>query len=111
MCPTLPHFVSITLKIDRLTTERRWTWIRQRDEEARERVQALKGFYVAAVAYVPVNIMLFVIDILTPGGPWFFWPLLGWGLGLGLYALNVFGGIFGRGWEERKIRELMDRDR
>jgi hypothetical protein len=75
--------------------------------------QALRGFYIHAIVYVPVNTMLFTIDFLTPGGFWFFWPMLGWGIGLGVHAANTFvlGGSTGRGWEERKIRELMDRDR
>lgn len=85
----------------------------QRYEEARRRVEDLKGFYVHAVVYVLVNIMLFSVDFLTPGGFWFFWPLLGWGIGLGVHAANTFvlGGTMGWDWEERKIRDLMDRDR
>jgi 2TM domain len=87
----------------------------QRYDRAHARVQALKGFYTHATAYVLVNIGLFVINLLTGGGWWFYWPLLGWGIGLGIHALSVFGfrggGTWGRDWEERKTRELMDRDR
>jgi 2TM domain len=86
----------------------------QRYDRAHARVQELKGFYTHATAYVLVNIGLFVINLLTGGGWWFYWPLLGWGIGLGIHALSVFafgGGPFGREWEERKTRELMDRDR
>ena len=86
----------------------------QRYDRAHARVQELKGFYTHATAYVLVNIGLFVINVLTGGGWWFYWPLLGWGIGLGIHALSVFafgGGPFGRDWEERKTRELMDRDR
>ena len=63
----------------------------QRYERARARVKALKGFYTHATIYVIVNIFLFLIDLLTGGGWWFYWPLLGWGIGLGVHALNVFG--------------------
>jgi hypothetical protein len=86
----------------------------RRYERAQARVKELKGFYTHATAYVLVNIGLFVINLLTGGGWWFYWPLLGWGIGLGIHALSVFafgGGPFGRDWEERKTRELMDRDR
>ncbi len=85
----------------------------QRYERARARVQALKGFYTHATAYVLVNIGLFVINLLSGGQWWFYWPLLGWGVGLGVHALNVFilGGRFGRDWEERKTQEIMGRDR
>jgi hypothetical protein len=77
-------------------------------------VQALKGFYTHAIAYVLVNIGLFVVNSLLTGGRWWsYWPLLGWSIGLGVHALNVFalGGRFGRDWEERRTGELMDRYR
>jgi hypothetical protein len=84
----------------------------QRYERARKRVQALKGFYTHATAFILVNIGLFVINLLTGEGWWFYWPLIFWGIGLGIHALNVFGlgGRFGQDWEERKTRELMDKD-
>ena len=87
----------------------------QRYDRAHARVQALKGFYTHATAYVLVNIGLFVIDLLTGVGWWSYWPLLGWGIGLGIHALSIFGlgggGPWGRDWEEHKTRELMDRHR
>jgi 2TM domain len=86
----------------------------QRYERARARVQSLKDFYTHATVYVLVNIGLFVINLLTGGGWWFFFPLIGWGIGLGIHAFSVFGsgiGPWGQEWEERKTRELMDRDR
>src|ERR687890_2359883 len=86
----------------------------QRYDRAQARAKELRDFYTHATVYVLVNIGLFVINVLTGGGWWFYWPLLGWGIGLGIHALSVFafgGGPFGREWEERKTRELMDRDR
>ena len=87
----------------------------RRYDRAHARVQDLKGFYTHATAYVLVNSGLFAINLLAGGGWWFYWPLLGWGVGLGIHALSVFafggGGPWGRNWEERKTRELMDRDR
>jgi hypothetical protein len=45
---------------------------------------------------------------------WFYWALIGWGIGLGVHALAVFGfsggGPWGREWEERKMREMMDKE-
>jgi hypothetical protein len=86
----------------------------QRYDRARARAKELRDFYAHATVYVLVNLGLFAINVLTGGGWWFYWPLLGWGIGLGIHALSVFafgGGPFGREWEERKTRELMDRDR
>jgi hypothetical protein len=82
----------------------------QNYERARARVQALKDFYAHATAYVLVNIGLFVINLFAGGSWWFFWPLVFWGIGLGVHALNVFvlDGRLGQDWEKRKTRELMD---
>ena len=83
----------------------------ERYERARQRVEALRGFYIHLVFYVIVNAGLFLIDMLASGGTWFYWPLLGWGIGLAVHAVSVFArGPFGADWEQRKIRELMDKD-
>jgi hypothetical protein len=84
----------------------------KREKMAREHVQELKAFYGVLALYVIVNAVLFVVDMLTPGGTWFFWPVLGWGLGMGAWAVSLFGvwGRFGRDWEERKVREFIERD-
>jgi hypothetical protein len=88
---------------------------RQRYQRTRARVQVLKGFYIHAMAFVLVNVALLSINALVGGGWWFYWPLIGWGIGLGVHALAVFGfgggGPWGRGWEERKTREMMDEER
>lgn len=82
-------------------------------ERARKRVEDLSGFYMHLLVYLVVNLGLFLIDMLTPGGPWFYWPLIGWGIGVLLHALGVFleGSQFSQRWEERKIRQLMDKER
>jgi hypothetical protein len=86
----------------------------QRYEQARARVRSIKGLYIHATAFVLVNVALFAINVLAGGVWWFYWPLLGWGVGLGVHALAVFGfgggGPWGQDWEERKIRERMDKE-
>jgi hypothetical protein len=42
------------------------------------------------------------------GFQWFWFPLLGWGLGVAFHGFAAFG--YGANWEERKIRELMERE-
>jgi hypothetical protein len=53
--------------------------------------------------------------MLVGGAWWFYWPLVGWGIGLGLHAFGVFGfgggGPWGREWEERKTQEIMKQER
>jgi len=83
-------------------------------KRAQERVQQLRGFYIHAAIYVFVNIFLLLINLLTsPSSLWFYWPLLGWGVGLAVHAFVVFGagGTLGKEWEERKIRQVMEQER
>ncbi len=86
----------------------------ERYKRARARVQELRFFYTHVAVYVCVNIFLLLINLLTdPWNLWFYWPLLGWGIGLAVHAFFVFGfgGTMGRKWEEQKIREIMEQER
>jgi hypothetical protein len=81
--------------------------------KARKRVEEIKGFYGNLIAYVIVNIGLMVINLLTsPAYLWFFWPMLGWGIGVVFHGLKVFNYMpfLGKEWEEQKIKEFMDRE-
>jgi hypothetical protein len=76
---------------------------------AQKVVQARRGLYAHATVYAIVNTALFIIDYLTPGGPWFFWPLVGWGVALVINAVVVFAGLTpGSEAEERAIRRYLD---
>ena len=78
---------------------------------AKRRVRVLKGFYIHLATYIAVMALLLLIDFLTGGGWWFYWPLLGWGIGIVAHAFTVFGigGILGSEWEEKKTRDLMSK--
>jgi len=81
---------------------------------ARKQVDEEKGFYSHATSYIVVNGFLFALDFFTsPGHWWFYWPLLGWGIGLASHGFQVFGRqrLFSSRWEDRRIKELMDKDR
>ena len=83
-------------------------------EHARQRVRALRGFYRHLAIYAVVNTGLVAINLLSGSGRlWFFWPMSGWGLGVLVHAISVWGGSFwlGREWEERKIAELLAREK
>jgi len=52
------------------------------------------------VIYALVNAMLVVINLLySPNAIWFFYPLLGWGIGLSIHYL------FGVHWIEKDLEE------
>ena len=82
-----------------------------RYQEAKKRVEDIKGFYFHLVTYVLVNAVLVVINLLTsPEYLWFMWSILGWGVGLIIHAFSVFSNFWGKSWEERKIKEIMEKD-
>jgi hypothetical protein len=87
---------------------------RERYERARRRVREIRAFYVHVTVFVAINVVLHVINFVTrPRAYWAFWPLLGWGIGLLAHGLATyrFMPFAGKDWEDRKIRELMDKDR
>ena len=80
--------------------------------EARHYVEQLKGFYTHAAVYVLVNLGFFVLAELTGRfGKLYPWPALAWGIGLVAPGIWVYalGGLLGPSWEERKIREYLER--
>ncbi|MFY7665967.1 2TM domain-containing protein [Flavobacterium sp.] len=82
--------------------------------DARKRVEDIKGFYGNLMSYVLVNLGLITLNLLTtPDKLWFFWPLLGWGIGVLFHAMSVFNFMpfFGADWEKRKVQELLDKEK
>ena len=75
---------------------------------AKERVEKLKGFYGNLISYCCVIPVLIFINYKTSGFQWFWFPMLGWGLGVTFHALETFG--YGKSWEEKKIREILEKD-
>jgi 2TM domain/5-bromo-4-chloroindolyl phosphate hydrolysis protein len=79
------------------------------EERARRRAKQLRDFYANLGSYVVVIAFLAIIDAATGGGWWFYWPALGWGIGVVLHAWSVFGpeAVFDDRWVDRKTRELV----
>lgn len=81
-------------------------------EEARKRVREVKGFYTNLFTYIIVNVFLAIINLITsPTRLWFIWVVIVWGIGIAYQAYSVFGKnrMFGAEWEEKKIKEYMDK--
>ena len=75
---------------------------------AKERLATLKGFYGNLASYCLVIPILIIININSPHKfQWFWFPMLGWGLGLTFHAFETFG--FGKDWEEKKIQEIINK--
>ena len=82
----------------------------KRYEKAKEHVAQLKGFYGNLTAYCIVIPCLAILNYNTTSFPWIIFPTLGWGFGVTVHGMEVFGfnPLWGKGWEERRIRKLMD---
>ncbi len=78
-----------------------WAW---------RRVRALRWFYSHLTGYVIVNFVLFLVDSMSPGPAWFYAPMIGWGLVIGLHGLhaNELLPWTTHDWEQRKVRELIE---
>ncbi len=91
----------------------------KRYENAKKRVEREKGFYSHLTVYIIINIALLFInsDFLDDGfNKWLNWNLYAtpvlWGIGLLFHGISVFSKnpLFSKRWEEKKIKELMDKD-
>jgi hypothetical protein len=84
----------------------------ERVQRAKERVEEIKGFYVHVLIYIAMNGVLLLLDVVSGGGYWFYWPALLWGMGLAAHAVALVseGRLFGPAWEARKVRQIMERD-
>jgi len=90
-----------------------------RYREAVKRVKKLKGFYIHLMVYCFVNIFIIIAKALSldAGEKFWEWDLLKlpffWGIGLLAHGLSVFlpSMILGSNWEEKKIKELMEKNK
>ena len=82
--------------------------------KAQKRVEDIKGFYGNLWSFVFISIGLAVLNFVTsPQYWWFLYPTVGWGIGVLIHWMHVFNYMpfLGRDWEERKIQELMNKEK
>ena len=86
-------------------------------ERAKKRVRAVSGFYKHLAVYIIVNTVLILIKYFKEDKDFYefntFSTAFFWGIGLAFHALGVFYNhvFFGKNWEDRKIREIMEKDK
>ncbi len=86
----------------------------ERLSKIHKKVEDIKGFYGNLAAYVLVITGLAILNLVTYAKYlWFIYPAVGWGIGVLIHWMAVFNKIpfLGRAWEEKKIRELMEKER
>jgi 2TM domain len=90
------------LEAGRIAEVERWAW---------QRVRSLRLFYSHLSVFLIANFALIMVDLSTEGETWFYIPLLAWGLVVGLHAAQAHEMLpwFTADWEQRKVREFMER--
>jgi len=86
---------------------------------AKKKLEKIVGFYWHLAAYVIVNTFLIIMIVVNSDSGESIWNFgsfstaFFWGIGLFFHFLGVFGThiLFGKNWEERKIKEFMDKDK
>jgi hypothetical protein len=83
-------------------------------EEARRYVRRKRIFYTVLGVWLALCVMWFAIDVADDSSSWwFYWPMLGTGIGVVIsgFVLVGIGGLFGAEWERRQIDAYLDRRR
>lgn len=79
-------------------------------QQARERAAEVQGLYIHLLVFLVINAGLFGINWFTrgdDGGWWFYWPLMGWGIGLIVHVLVVAAPVFSSAWVDRRADRIM----
>ncbi|MCR5862859.1 2TM domain-containing protein [Flavobacterium sp. J372] len=81
--------------------------------KAQKRVEEIKGFYGNLFSFILINLGLMILNLVTyPQYLWFLYPVAGWGIGVIIHAMYTFSWMpfFGADWEEKKIREIIEKE-
>jgi hypothetical protein len=81
-------------------------------DDARRWVRRKRIFYMMLLGYVGLSVLWFLIDVLTDRDDWwFYWPMLGAGIGVTITGFIMFGmgGLFDAEWERREVDKYLDR--
>ena len=97
--------------------------ISEREIAIRRRVHRLAEFYRHVGLYVVMIGAMWAFNAWTEMAAgalpkhwyswWAIWPTFGWGIGLISHGLSVapFWSFFSQDWEDKKVKQLMERDR
>jgi len=82
----------------------------KRYEKAKAKVEDIKGFYGNLIAFCCIMPILAFVNYQTTSFPWVIFPFLGWGWGVISQGMAAFGynPLWGKSWEEKKMRQYME---
>jgi hypothetical protein len=84
------------------------------EEEARRYVRRKRILYTVVGIWIALSLMWFAIDMLDDSSSlWFYWPMLGTGIGVVVTAIALLGigGLFGADGERREMDRSLRRRR
>ena len=82
--------------------------------EAHRWVRRKRILYTVLGIYLALSLMWFAIDMADgTENLWFYWPMLGTGIGVAITAIVLVGvgGVFGMDWERRQVDDYLQRRR
>ena len=78
-------------------------------QKAKKRVEELKSFYIHILVYIILIPLWIFINYKTYWDfKWFWFPVIGMGVSIIIHAFKIYS--YNNDWEERKIKELMEKD-
>ena len=83
-------------------------------QRAKKKANQIRGFYYHVGCYcVVIPCIIFVNLTFVPEFHWFWFSILGWGTGLLMHGIEVFGlnPLMGKNWEERKLQQFIEEER
>jgi hypothetical protein len=88
-------------------------------QQALKKVKRIKGFYIHLMVYIVINVMILLLQFFNNERSQDFWQwqtfgmAIFWGIGIVSHAMSVFLPtlLLSNDWEQRKINELMEKDR
>ena len=82
--------------------------------EAHRLVRRKRILYTVLGIYAAFSLLWFAIDMADgTENIWFYWPMLGTGIGVAITAIVLLGvgGVFGIDWERRQVEHYLQRRR
>ncbi len=83
-------------------------------QKARKRAKEIRGFYYNLLSYCIIIPFIIGINLIYVPEFHFFWfSMVGWGTGVILHGMDVFGynPFMRKNWEEKKLQQLLEKDR
>jgi hypothetical protein len=75
-------------------------------DETAARDRAFRRLRRHVLAYAAVNGAFILIDLLTPGPWWFFWPMFGWGVAVAAHWLYVKSVHIDEIWAQQRTEDI-----